>query len=531
LLVLSADTPTALDAVTAKLAARLRADSSLPLADVAYTLAVGRKALRFRRALVVRSIADAITALENADAFTDAAAPDGRKTIHEALASLDLEASSAEAATILEQAGQRWAKGAPVDLSTLFEGQRRRRLDLPTYPFEPRRFALDSRSDAATGRSRSATPLAAGAAEMERDLAALWREVLDLREANADQDFFDAGGDSLSAVRLFDRIRGRFGVDLPLATLFEARTLAAMSGLLRDRLAGRPPAAPGAWRREATAQPARPAAPRSLVAVQPGSGGPPLFIVHGAAGHVLNVTDLARALGPAQAVFGLQAVGIDGLSAPRATIEEMARAYLGEIRVVQPHGPYLLAGYSGGGTVAFEMARQLDAAREAIGLLALIDTFHPQMPHPRITALSRLERLGRERISYVRDGLARLLVSRREARDVRQIHQHLAAGELVPPALRELHLTRSFVAAADRYAPAPWPGRALLFKAEQVDYYHRAGGPAYGWDATITGGLEVVAIPGDHRSILIGANASRIARRLEQAIEQIPAPVITGAGR
>jgi thioesterase domain-containing protein len=153
------------------------------------------------------------------------------------------------------------------------------------------------------------------------------------------------------------------------------------------------------------------------------------------------------------------------------------------------------------------------------------------MPRPRITAWTRLERLGREGIPYVREGLARALRSYRQARREQLIDEHLAAGELIPLALRESHLIRSFERAARRYAPAPWSGRALLFKAAQVDYYHRAGGPAYGWDATITGGLEVVKVPGDHDSIMIGANATRIARRLAEAIELVKAGAIRGADR
>ena len=127
-----------------------------------------------------------------------------------------------------------------------------------------------------------------------------------------------------------------------------------------------------------------------------GAGRTPLFVVHGAGGHVLNIKDLARAMNPSQSVLGLQASGIDGVSALGETIEQMAGTYLEDVRAVQPHGPYLLAGYSGGGVIAFEMARRLEAAGEPIGVLAFIDTFHPQMPVPHINVFTRLERLRRE---------------------------------------------------------------------------------------------------------------------------------------
>jgi thioesterase domain-containing protein len=225
-------------------------------------------------------------------------------------------------------------------------------------------------------------------------------------------------------------------------------------------------------------------------------------------------------MGPAATVFGLQASGIDGVSAPGTTVEQMAGAYLDEVRAVQPRGPYLLAGYSGGGLIAFEMARRLDQAGEPIGVLAFIDTFHPRMPLPQIDMRTRLDRLRREGTSYLRDGLDRLRKSLQDARDGRRLAKHVAAGEPIPLALRELHLIRHFERAQSRYRPEPWPGKALLFRAEQIDYYFRAGGPLYGWDQSVLGGIEVIPVPGNHDSIMLGANAVRIANRLVQAIAE-----------
>jgi thioesterase domain-containing protein/acyl carrier protein len=439
----------------------------------------------------------------------------------------DRDSADSDLAVLLGAAGRLWAAGAPLQPLKLFSGERRRRVGLPTYPFERQRCVTES--EAAASRPNPALLSATPLEDVESDLTRMWRDVLDVEDVHLDQVFFDLGGHSLSAVRLFDRIRNRFGVELPLATLFETRTIASLSRLIRDRLAGLQALEWSSQAGERNTSAAFTA--RSMVAVQPGTGGPPLFVVHGAAGNVLNVRDLARAMSPAQPVYGLQAVGIDGISPPRATIEEMAASYLDEVRVVQPRGPFFLAGYSGGGVVAFEMARRLDAAGDPVGLLALIDTFHPQMPPPRISARSRLERLGQERLSYVRDSLKRVVISFREARAERLIGQHLAADRPVPLSLREQHLIKRFDAAARQYVPAPWPGRALLFKAEQVDYYHRAGGPTYGWDTTITGGVEIVAIPGDHHSIMIGANASRIAQRIGEAIAQVTGAAITDADR
>jgi thioesterase domain-containing protein/acyl carrier protein len=382
------------------------------------------------------------------------------------------------------------------------------------------RRALPSPDASRLSTEQAFEPPTAGA---EAQLATLWRDELKIDRIGRHDDFHLLGVDSLGALRLFERIRDTFGVDLPLATLFEARTVAELAVVLRDRLAEITPPESGHRTSLETGVAVMPRrALRSLVVVQPGVGRP-LFVVHGAGGHVLNIRDLARAMRPTQAVSGLQASGIDGVSPPGTTIEQMAQTYLDEVREVQPHGPYMLAGYSGGGIIAFEMARRLEAAGEAIGVLAFIDTFHPQMPLPQINALTRLERLRREGMSYIRDAFERRRRSRRDAQDERRLEKHLAAGEPIPLVLRELYLIRNFKQAARGYTPPAWPGKALLFRAEKVDYYHRAGGPAYGWDKTVVGGIEIIPIPGDHDTLLLGANAQRIAHRLAQAIDEAEA--------
>src|SRR5262249_23036704 len=108
-----------------------------------------------------------------------------------------------------------------------------------------------------------------------------------------------------------------------------------------------------------------------------GGASPPLFCVHPIGGEVLCYRDLARALGAQRPVYALQAPGVDGRSAPLQSVEEMAAHYLTAMRTVQAHGPYFVGGWSVGGLVAFEMARQLEIEGEEVGLLALIDSLPP----------------------------------------------------------------------------------------------------------------------------------------------------------
>jgi phthiocerol/phenolphthiocerol synthesis type-I polyketide synthase E len=114
----------------------------------------------------------------------------------------------------------------------------------------------------------------------------------------------------------------------------------------------------------------------SLTPIKTGGSKPPLFCMHGAGGGVMMYRDLARHLGDDQPFYGLQSQGLDGSCPPLTSIAEMAAIYVKEIQRVQPHGPYFIAGYCMGGTVAFEVAQQLRELGEPIALLAMFDTMN-----------------------------------------------------------------------------------------------------------------------------------------------------------
>jgi thioesterase domain-containing protein len=262
---------------------------------------------------------------------------------------------------------------------------------------------------------------------------------------------------------------------------------------------------------------------RALVTLQRGIDRLPFFCVHGAGGNVLNFRDLARALDRARPFHALQAAGLDGVTAPRDSIVEMARAYLREVQDLEPQGPYLIGGYSGGGLVAFEMARLLTAENQRVALLALLDTFHPQMPLRRMNVVTRLSRLRREGMAYLAGIWERRRDEARARRDWQAIEAHLARGEPIPLILREQHLRRSFRRALASYRIQPWSGRAVLFRATQVAYVFQGGPPDYGWGRHVTGGVELVPMPGGHHSLLSGENAGVLGQALGTALDHAEA--------
>jgi pimeloyl-ACP methyl ester carboxylesterase len=188
-----------------------------------------------------------------------------------------------------------------------------------------------------------------------RELQNIWERGFGRKSIGLDEDFFELGGDSLLAARLFVQISRNLQVTIPIITLAQAPTIRQLARAIRDFGA-----------RDGL---------QSVVSLQTGGSRPPLFCAHGQSGNLLIYRTLAQHLGTDQPVYGLQPRGLDGKQKPLTSIEEMAGSYIGEVQVIQPHGPYFLAGYCMGGSIVFEMAQQLLARCERIGLLAVLDSY------------------------------------------------------------------------------------------------------------------------------------------------------------
>jgi thioesterase domain-containing protein len=237
---------------------------------------------------------------------------------------------------------------------------------------------------------------------------------------------------------------------------------------------------------------------------------------------------LSQAMGRSQPFYGVQAYGIDGIERPLASIEEMAAAYLREIRQLQPQGPYLLGGYSGGGLVAFEMARQITAAGDTVALVVMFDTFPPQIPAREMTLRMRLQRVKDERWSYVSNIVARRLRERRAAKDLVRIQAIVREGGVVPSELRETHVERTFLNAAKRYVLRSWSGHLVLMRATEQHFAFGGMGDAYGWDTVAGDGFELVMVPGDHDTLVVEPNATTLVRSLRATLDR--AHAASGAG-
>ncbi|HYU36111.1 MAG TPA: thioesterase domain-containing protein, partial [Thermoanaerobaculia bacterium] len=303
--------------------------------------------------------------------------------------------------------------------------------------------------------------------DMERDLAAIWEELLAVRPVGVQDDFFALGGHSLLVLRLLARIERQLGAKLPPAVLFAAPTIEKLAAVLRE---------------------GKGAETGRLVFLSPEGDRPPIVWVHAAAGTVTAYAEVTRRLKdaePDRPVWALQAPA----DLP-STLEQLAAGHVAALRAARPEGPYRLAGWSFGGVVAFEMARQLRSAGVEVSLLALVDSRAP----------GSIDIPG----------------------DLPSLLAAFAADQGLPPdvdvldieTLRPLFETfQALLGMLRDYHPEPHPGKIVLFRAGE-----RAV-PApddLGWARLASGKLEIRPLPGDHAGVIRGEGAERLAKELAE---------------
>jgi len=339
---------------------------------------------------------------------------------------------------------------------------------------------------------------------VEAKLVGLWEETLGIKPIGVQTSFFDLGGRSLLAARLFTKISRAFGRDLPLAALFQAPTVEKLA----LELAGSSTASQYS----------------SLVTIHPLGSKPPFFCVHGGAGSTLFLHRLSREMGFDQPFYGLEPEGLDGRRVYRTTVEDMAAHYLDEIRKVQPTGPYLLGGYCFGGLVAFEMAQQLRARGESAALVAMFSAplrFHRRIPHqtPKMEAgpsagsvpHSLMDGLRWRYRSFVRQMRSRLHMA--------TCALFLGAGLPIPQNLRTMYVVRSINATEERYAPQPYAGVLTLFRGRGL----YEDDPSMGWEGLAE--LKTCEI-GDggvrsRRDIMNEPLVGQLAKQIQVCIDQV----------
>jgi len=442
--------------------------------------------------------------------------------------------------SLLGAVARSWECGLPVQWPPPT-----RRIPLPGYAFERVRCwpvaaaetSRDARAGLTADRPSGASPAWGDEAPAEV-IARIWAEALGLRTVGPDDDYFALGGDSLVALGVAARIGRELGVRLAPEALASHPTPSTLAAHLREsplRTPGQEDASPErpAAASVASHPPARPAAPDDpgelVVQLAPSaSRKPPVFAVHPAGGSVFCYRPLASRIAADRRLLGIRAAQDCRESERVATIEGLARRYCEAVKAHQPHGPYLLAGYSFGGNVAFEMATRLQQLGERVQALVLFDSHPPAcyagevpdddayervLPHLACLALGiDLEQL--EPGARTWEGIHGLL------RVASGLPESALQGE--DPA-RFLAVWKNNHRALKLHRPtAVFDGPIVYFEAREpqpeiireIHIRVEPGVAEEGWGPLAGGGLRRIETPGNHYDLLSERHGDLVAQRL-----------------
>ncbi len=333
----------------------------------------------------------------------------------------------------------------------------------------------------------------------ESRVAAVWSEVLGIEAIGMTDGFLELGGNSSQAIALLTRLEAEFGRRLPLSALFAQPTVEHVARLLKS----------ASGNSEETL----------IVPLRPGGKQAPLFCIHPAGGTVFCYLELAQLLDEEIPVYGIQARGVDGLSAPHETIEQMAADYCRAIKKTQITGPYRLCGWSTGGVIAFEVAQQLLAAGDDVSLLALLDAAIPgpdqsfdehdlvpmlqlMFPSENGDQLKALRELPvNEQVDYFRDRAlaARLLLNGAGDQGTRSVYDVFEAN------------MKAVVAYQPQSANL---GLTLIRVAEHATPMH--ADPHLGWGSWTSGDIATHVVNGSHLTMLQAPAVTEVADHLNR---------------
>jgi amino acid adenylation domain-containing protein len=344
--------------------------------------------------------------------------------------------------------------------------------------------------------------------ETEKIVETIWKESLNREKIDIFSNFFEIGGHSLIAVRVMNKIEQQTGKKLPLSALFEHSTVEQLAKLIDADI-------------EIYSE--------FLVPIKPNGTKPPLFMVHGAGLNILNFKNVISNFDDNQPVYGIQGIGPNGYDNWFETIEEMAACYIESIVKINPNGPYALAGFSFGGVVALEMARQLKEQGKKVSIIALLDSYVDSSYYCASLWQKKLNRIYD--VNYRRfDYLMEMLTSweafkkRSQAKKEHILKTYFGQKDILTEqealTLEEFTVANSMVnKIVDRYHLKPQNIEVDLFRAKD-DLEYKLDSTHMGWKKAALKGVNIHNVPGNHLSIVDPPNDKVLARMIQDILDE-----------
>ncbi|MGY3052015.1 amino acid adenylation domain-containing protein [Pedobacter sp. UYEF25] len=347
--------------------------------------------------------------------------------------------------------------------------------------------------------------------DIENKLTEIWIKYLGFENIGVNDDFFDLGGHSIIAVQIMTQIEVEFKERLPISTFFQHPTIKKIAQLFgKDHPHWN-------W--------------KTLVKIKDGTGKNPLYLIHGIGLNVLIFNNLANNLNSDQRVYGLQAIGLNGLDAPLDNFEEIASQYIGEMLEENPDGPFCLLGYSMGGIIALEMAKQLKMLGKEVTMLGMIDTnlkqydgntrsmilfnkFRRQFPK----ALFTIRSLFKHPISTIQYQYSFFKLKVKNVSVKNSLLKREVFDDNLPKYMSDI--VEKLWVAMENYKITPYDDKIFLFKATKRLYYIDDF-KYLGWKKYVRKEIIVKDVPGDHKVMLLMPNVIQFAEILQKVLNQL----------
>lgn len=361
---------------------------------------------------------------------------------------------------------------------------------------------------ALTVAGKTTSEFSAPRTDLERALAKAWDDVLDTGEPGRDDNFFDAGGNSLTAIRLFSAVQKLTGKRMQLADLFAAPTIAQLASKLGDR--------------PSTVDTAKDTPPAWVFPVKSTGSKAPLFHLGGAS----VLLNLAQHLSADRPLYALLEQDLEG-DHFHTSVDDIVPHCIEGLRAVQPHGPYLIAGLCFGGVVALEIARQLRAEGEEVAFTLMIDSFAPGALtlRDRSTAAEGKTATDGTPDPFPQRAYDRTRLWRKSKRRVWRacwgtLHNlSRRSGRPMPSWLRDVEEANTI--ASDAYVAQPFEGNVTLFVAsDKISQFDVA--PDNGWADLVSGTLDIAEVTGGHLSIYAEPFVADLAAKINARLDRIP---------